>query len=813
MTNSTRSTPMNFKKAVALIFILLASSANPVLCARQNVPEPKTTLDSGVYMLYYAGKNDYQSGHYNPKKYSDARECFSAAVNLSPNGPYAGLSRLELARAETALGNYVGAEQILKKLLADKGNNKTSEGPSKGEILLNLGVLYSTQKRFALAESNFLAAIATIDPKDSILPVALDNLAMMYDKMGSYAKASPLYQRAQNILDSAKDKDHEEIQNNLDNYSMHYFNQKKFAEAEPLLKRATEIRPGQTDDDALFFLEKHAAALRELGRTTDADNLNGPISQMKTDLAAYKKKPRQLESDRILFIQSMYRKTGVLAIADETSLGNYDEAIRLASRIIALLAQTQSKDVYMLYLMRADLYKQTGQYNKTIADLDIVDVYDPSHHELQYATCILRAEAYRELGEHQKSIDQLTKSIAAKPDALAYAMRSAEYRKIGDKAKAEEDESKARTLGLKNMNVDDFLKVINQFPKDAAEYTKRGDDWNNMGQTEKAISDYTKAISLDPKFARAFTQRGNLYHQLNDDAKAAQDYKNAAALNPQLKEGATLELNEQFKASLTKGYDKKSIESYLNKGADINTVSSVRGTPLILAVQNGDEEFVQQLIGKGAKLDLSFYSPQEIFRPAGQDINYRCPLKVIHSPPRTKRVIYKTPLIAALEFDPKTPQLNQAKKRIALMLIQQGAKSDQAGSGDSLCTAIQFTQDRQIIETLINSGAPINGNAFANSDTDGMSPIALATQMGNKEIVALLAEKGASINSSLRNGAGRGYTPLCWAIETNNVEMMKLLLSKGADPTVKENDGTTALQLATSKPDHKCLETLHAAGF
>ena len=70
----------------------------------------------------------------------------------------------------------------------------------------------------------------------------------------------------------------------------------------------------------------------------------------------------------------------------------------------------------------------------------------------------------------------------------------------------------------------------------------------------------------------------------------------------------------------------------------------------------------------------------------------------------------------------------------------------------------------------------------------------------NIEILKLLIEKGANINSKL---IWSGITPLMGAVITTNkgdsTEVIKYLLKEGADPNLSTTSGYTALMLATNK--------------
>ena len=105
-----------------------------------------------------------------------------------------------------------------------------------------------------------------------------------------------------------------------------------------------------------------------------------------------------------------------------------------------------------------------------------------------------------------------------------------------------------------------------------------------------------------------------------------------------------------------------------------------------------------------------------------------------------------------------------------------------------LVEAIATNQSNEIITKLIDEGADVNSR-----NSNGQTPLILATWKNNTKLSVLLVEKGADVNA--RNNNGR--TPLLWATYKNNTELSVLLVEKGADVNAKDNDGQTPLYWAT----------------
>lgn len=93
-----------------------------------------------------------------------------------------------------------------------------------------------------------------------------------------------------------------------------------------------------------------------------------------------------------------------------------------------------------------------------------------------------------------------------------------------------------------------------------------------------------------------------------------------------------------------------------------------------------------------------------------------------------------------------------------------------AGLQDDLLEAVKM-QDKETIQKLIAKGANVNY---------GM-PLVAAIENGNKDMVLLLTQKGASVNSSYGK-------PLVAAVKNGDKEMVSLLIDKGAKVNVMHEE-------------------------
>lgn len=81
------------------------------------------------------------------------------------------------------------------------------------------------------------------------------------------------------------------------------------------------------------------------------------------------------------------------------------------------------------------------------------------------------------------------------------------------------------------------------------------------------------------------------------------------------------------------------------------------------------------------------------------------------------------------------------------------------------------------------------------ADSKGRTPIDLAVSRSSVEVVEFLITRDAHIN---RREYVYGNFPLFQAVARRRHDIVAVLLRYGADPTMKDNDGTSALALAVA---------------
>ena len=95
------------------------------------------------------------------------------------------------------------------------------------------------------------------------------------------------------------------------------------------------------------------------------------------------------------------------------------------------------------------------------------------------------------------------------------------------------------------------------------------------------------------------------------------------------------------------------------------------------------------------------------------------------------------------------------------------------------------------IRSLLSDGIDIN-----ETDSEGKTPLMIASAIAHTEMVKLLLAHGANINDKNHSG----WTPLIYAVITDNLEIVELLVENGADLTKRDFDfGYNAFEWAVSE--------------
>ncbi len=234
-----------------------------------------------------------------------------------------------------------------------------------------------------------------------------------------------------------------------------------------------------------------------------------------------------------------------------------------------------------------------------------------------------------------------------------------------------------------------------------------------------------------------------------------------------------------LRLAAVKGH-KEIVMLLLDRGSIINEKDDQGVTTLHLSALGGHDAIVEILLAAGAEVDAA-------------DIFFCTPLHFAfgHNHKKViKTLIEKGANLNAEQEDGSTPLNYPMEKQLSIELeeiFSSGVGIKQPWS--SLLIAA-FRGDKKKVELLLERGVDVN------EITDGLTPLFGAIQNGHTEIVLLLLNKGADVNSKWLYG----LTPLGLAVEGGYRELVIILVKRGAQVRSNNEEGPTPLQCAMGIP-------------
>lgn len=218
----------------------------------------------------------------------------------------------------------------------------------------------------------------------------------------------------------------------------------------------------------------------------------------------------------------------------------------------------------------------------------------------------------------------------------------------------------------------------------------------------------------------------------------------------------------------------------VERGANIEQPNEDGHTPLLIAIQIGNEQMVRMLLAHGANQNVydefgdftrtalhhaclkGCLESVQVLLDAGADINLQ-----------RDNDDGETALMAAAQL---------GYMEIVRVLLDAGGDVNlQDNDG---CTALFEARGEDITRLLLDRGAHVD-----HQDNDGRTPLESACRRGHVEVARLLLDRGASVDHQNNDRC----TSLFY---TRHMEILELLLSRGADTGHQNCQGRTPLAAA-----------------
>jgi ankyrin repeat protein len=135
-----------------------------------------------------------------------------------------------------------------------------------------------------------------------------------------------------------------------------------------------------------------------------------------------------------------------------------------------------------------------------------------------------------------------------------------------------------------------------------------------------------------------------------------------------------------------------------------------------------------------------------------------------------------------------------AMRVMTVLLAHPGIAVDApAMNGNTALMMAAYKRNAPAAEALLAKGAAVN--------RPGWTALHYAAASGDKDIARLLLEHGARVDAVSPPASG-AYTPLMMAAREGHEDSALFLLEHGANPSLKNDEGLTAAQIA-ERADHK----------
>ncbi|XP_042623132.1 poly [ADP-ribose] polymerase tankyrase-2 isoform X4 [Cyprinus carpio] len=332
-----------------------------------------------------------------------------------------------------------------------------------------------------------------------------------------------------------------------------------------------------------------------------------------------------------------------------------------------------------------------------------------------------------------------------------------------------------------------------------------GADPNFLNCHNKSAIDLAPTALLKERLAYEF--RGHALLQAAREADMARFKKHLSLETINFKHPLTQETALHCVSTSAYPKRKQICELLLRKGANVNEKNKDFLTPLHLAAEKSHNDIIEVLVKHEAKVNVVDNLGQTALHRAAHCGHLQ-----------TCRVLLSVgcdPLITSLQGFSPSQLANESIQEI----LQEGAFTgnsdtdrqllEASKSGDlevvkKLCTLqnvnCRDVEGRQstplhfaagynrvaVVEYLLQHGADVHAK-----DKGGLVPLHNACSYGHYEVAELLVLHGAVVNV----GDLWKFTPLHEAAIKGKYEICKLLLRHGADPTKKNRDGNTPLDL------------------
>lgn len=283
------------------------------------------------------------------------------------------------------------------------------------------------------------------------------------------------------------------------------------------------------------------------------------------------------------------------------------------------------------------------------------------------------------------------------------------------------------------------------------------------------------------------------------------------------------------------------VKLLLDHGLDLSVRDTLGRTALLLSVEKGRPEIVQMLLNAGASVNEKDASGVSVVNKAisygehgaltrllsteanhgtgelGQDSSeFQSPLvcAAVHGRLQCVRILLENGADLCTDSDQGTPGPLYILCIIphivdsCRLLLENGAKPNQTYKDkEMLLHRAMRTGDKELVGLLVERGATLD-SLDTYEDAKLKTPLAFAIAMCSLQMVQFLLQKGASVNYAPEGAESPLFTTAWWSTDIKKAEF---LLDQKADIHWERSDGWTALHAAYDLPEFLSLFLRHGA--
>ncbi|XP_037605824.1 LOW QUALITY PROTEIN: kinase D-interacting substrate of 220 kDa B [Sebastes umbrosus] len=240
------------------------------------------------------------------------------------------------------------------------------------------------------------------------------------------------------------------------------------------------------------------------------------------------------------------------------------------------------------------------------------------------------------------------------------------------------------------------------------------------------------------------------------------------------------------------------LKAHLDRFKEVDGRSDNGQTPLMLAAEQGSLEIVQELIRRGANVNLDDVDCWSALISAAKEGH----VEVV------KELLENSAYIEHRDMGGWTALMWAAYKgrvEVTELLLETGANPNTTGQQYSVYPIIWAAGrgHADIVKVLLKDGAKVNC-----SDKYGTTPLIWASRKGHFDCVMHLLENGADVDQEGANS----MTALIVAVKGGYTEVVKELLKRNPNVNMTDKDGNTALMIAAKEGYTEIVQDLLDAG-